>query len=242
MPPLCKQGLRRLLRPVDNGSMDDRDDARYGVFLTPDAKTSAVVTTITSFVQAQFGLVSARRFPPHVTLAGSLPLMGSETELFAVVHSVVAAHPTFEVHNSGIDRLGDSVVFNVHNEVDGEPNTALVDLAVDLARDLQPLLRATSGLPADLRGRDSWRGHLSLASHELSARADLREEVEIFIRQLETPYPSSFQATSVTVYRLHHRTGAADRRGPVTVLAHSSSSATVPGQVHTATSGMTTAA
>ena len=184
--------------------MREPDGARYGVFLTPDAKTSAAVTTITSFVQAQFGLVSARRFPPHVTLAGSLPLAASESALLAVVGSVVAGHPTFEVFNSGVDRLGESVVFNVHNDVDGKPNTAMIDLAMDLARDLRPLLRATDGQPADLRSRDSWRGHLSLASHELIDRVDLREEVERFIRQLETPYPSSFQVASVTVYRLHH--------------------------------------
>ena len=184
--------------------MREPDDARYGVFLTPDAKTSAAVTNITSFVQAQFGLVSARRFPPHVTLAGSLPLAVSESELLAVVGSVAAAHPTFEVHNSGIDRLGESVVFNVHNDVDGKPNAALIDLAMDLARDLRPLVRAADGLPADLRRRDSWRGHISLASHELIDHIDLREEVERFIRQLETPYPSSLQATTVTVYRLHH--------------------------------------
>jgi 2'-5' RNA ligase superfamily len=185
--------------------VDERDETRYGVFLAPDAKTSAAVTTITSFVEAQFGLASARRFPPHVTLAGSLPLVVGEDELFAVVRSVVDTHRTFPVHNSGIERLGDSVVFNVHNEVNGEPNPALVDLADDLAHAVQPLLRTTSGLPADVRSRDNWRGHLSLASHELIVRADLREEVELFIRQLQTPYPSDFQAATVTVYRLHHR-------------------------------------
>src|SRR5215211_7682588 len=87
--------------------------------------------------------------------------------------------------------------------LDGTPNTALVDLAADLTRDLRPLLRTTDELPADLRGRDSWRGHLSLASHELTDRVDLREEVELFIRQLETPYPSGFEAATVTVYRLY---------------------------------------
>jgi hypothetical protein len=52
--------------------MSQPDDIRYGVFLMPDAKTSAAVASITGFVRAQFGLVSAKRFPPHVTLAGSL--------------------------------------------------------------------------------------------------------------------------------------------------------------------------
>jgi hypothetical protein len=39
-------------------------DVRYGVFFTPDARTSAAVTTITGLVRAQFGLVSAGAFPP----------------------------------------------------------------------------------------------------------------------------------------------------------------------------------
>jgi hypothetical protein len=187
-----------------NDRMTETVAARYGVFLRPDAKTSAAVTTITSLVHAQVGLVSARRFPPHVTLAGSLPLTIREDELFDVVGSVVAEHSAVQVHNSGINRLGDSVVFNVHDQMDGSPNTALVSLAADLAEVLTPLLRAVSGLEADLRDRTRWRGHLSLASHELAARRDLRDEVEQFIRDLETSYPSNFRATTVTVYRLHH--------------------------------------
>ena len=184
--------------------MDEPDDARYGVFLLPDAKTSAAVTTVTHLVRAQFGLVSAGRFPPHVTLAGSLPLGVGEGRLLEVVGSVVAAHRPFPVHNHGVDRLGDSVVFNVHDTADGQPNPALVDLAARLTRELQPLLAATDALPADLYRQGRWRGHLSLASHELSVRPDLRAEVERFVRQLATPYPSSFGAAAVAVYRLHH--------------------------------------
>ena len=184
--------------------MDERDDARYGVFLLPDAKTSAAVTSVTNLVRAQFGLVSADRFPPHVTLAGSLPLGVGEGRLLEVVGSVVAAHRPFPVHNRGIDQLGDSVVFDVHDTPDGQPNTALVDLAAGLTRELQPLLAATDALPADLYRPGRWRGHVSLASHELSVRPDLRADVERFVRQLQTPYPSSFAGTMVAVYRLRH--------------------------------------
>jgi hypothetical protein len=46
-------------------------------------RTSAAVTTITGLARAQFGLVSAGAFPPHVTLAGSLPLRVDEDELLA---------------------------------------------------------------------------------------------------------------------------------------------------------------
>lgn len=180
-------------------------DLRYGVFLMPDAKTSAAVTSITGFVRAQFGLVSAQRFPPHVTLVGSLPLSVSERELLEAVAAVVRRYVPFEVHNSGVRRLGDAaVVFDVHHDYAGEPSTALIDLAADMAATVRPLLRSVGSLAADIRGREDWQGHLSLASHELLDRADLRDEVESFIDQLDTPYPSKFIATTVTVYRLHH--------------------------------------
>ena len=65
--------------------MSQPDDIRYGVFLMPDAKTSAAMASITGFVRAQFGLVSAKRFPPHVTLAGSLPIAVGEEDLLEVV-------------------------------------------------------------------------------------------------------------------------------------------------------------
>ena len=68
--------------------MSQPDDVRYGVFLMPDARTSAAVASITGFVGAQFGLVSAKRFPPHVTLAGSLPIAVGEKHLLEVVNGV----------------------------------------------------------------------------------------------------------------------------------------------------------
>lgn len=181
--------------------MADPDDVRYAVFLTPDARTSAAVTTITGFVRAQFGLVSAGAFPPHVTLAGSLPLRVGEDELVAAVGAVVRRRSSFVVHNNGIGRLADSVVYDVH-DLDGAPNTGLTGLVEDLEPVLRGLLRPTADLPPDLRTGDDWRGHLSLASHELRGRADLRREVEAFIRDLDVPYPGRFEATTVTLYRL----------------------------------------
>ena len=163
--------------------MSQPDDIRYGVFLMPDAKTSAAVASITGFVRAQFGLVSAKRFPPHVTLAGSLPIAVGEEDLLEVVNGVAGRHVPFEIWNSGIRRLGDAaVVFDVHRAASGEPNAALIDLAVDVADAVQPLLR-----PVD------------------SLAADLRDEVEVFIRQLDIAHPSSFPAQLVAVFRLHHQ-------------------------------------
>ena len=79
---------------IHNGRMRE-DDARCGVFLTPDAKTSAAVTTITSLVQAQFGLVSAGRLP-----AISWAIKQGETRSSAV--------PTGQTTQSG-DALGRTV-------------------------------------------------------------------------------------------------------------------------------------
>ena len=184
--------------------MPEPADVRYGVFLTPDARTSAAVTTITGLVRAQFGLVSAGAFPPHVTLAGSLALEVGEDELLAAVAGVVRRRGPFPVQNNGIALLGDSVVYDVH-DLDGAPNTHLTGLVEDLEPVLRPLLRASTDLPPDLRGPGDWRGHLSLASHELVGQPDLRAEVEAFVRDLDVPCPNRFGATTVTVYRFASR-------------------------------------
>jgi hypothetical protein len=178
---------------------------RYGVFLMPDAKTSAAVTTITRLLRAQFGLVSADRFPPHVTLAGSLPLAVEEPQLITILARLTAGHPTLPMYNRGLQRLGDAaVVFDVHHDASGRPNTALINLAQDVTTAVRPLLARSSGLPPDVQGRSDWRGHLSLASHDLIGQPDLRNEVEAFIRDLDQPYPPSFQASKVILYRLQH--------------------------------------
>ena len=130
----------------------------------------------------------------------SAPLRVDEDERLAAVTAVARGRPSFTVQNNGVGRLGDSVVYDVH-DLDGAPNAELTGLVDDLVPVLRPLLSAGTGLPPDLRSRDDWRGHLSLASHELLGRDDLRAEVDTFIRQLDVPYPGRFPATTVTVYR-----------------------------------------
>ena len=75
---------------------------------------------------------------------------------------------------------------------------------------VRPLLRPTEVQPADDRDRRSWRGHLFLASHELLDRDDLGDEVAEFVEQLAVPYPASFAATRLTVYRLRHPSWSGD--------------------------------
>ena len=46
--------------------------------------------------------------------------------------------------------------------------------------------------------------HISLASHEMRIRADLREEVEDFVSGLGVIPPASFTADTVLLYRFAH--------------------------------------
>ena len=120
---------------------------RYGVFLIPDPPTCAAVTRITEQLRAQYGLVSASAFPPHVTLVGSLPLAGEEppalTALAAVLEDVVGSRTSFPVANAGIGWLGGSFIYDVH-DWDGAPNLPLVELAAAVDAAVRPLLRPTA--------------------------------------------------------------------------------------------------
>lgn len=155
--------------------------------------------------------MSAGRFPPHVTLAGSLPLAVGERELLGAVTAVARQHAAFPVVNSGPTLLWGSVLaFDVHADDHGQPNTALVDVADAVTQAVRPLVGSADHLPPDLRDRDDWHGHLSLASHDVLGRPDLLEEIATFVRELGHPYPARFEASRLGVYRLLHRDWAGD--------------------------------
>lgn len=168
---------------------------RYGVFLRPDPLTCAAVTRITGQLRAQFGLVSAGAFPPHATLAGSLPLAGPPEELTRALAPVAP----FTVRNHGLAWLNGGLVYDVHG-LEMEHLAATVDAAV------RPLLVPAAGLPADLFEPGRWQAHLSLGSHDLAARPDLHDEVEEYVRGLAVEVPAEFPAEVVAVYRLEHET------------------------------------
>ena len=146
---------------------------RYGVFLRPDPLTCAAVTRITWQLRAQFGLVSAGAFPPHATLAGSLPLAGPPEELLRALAPVAS----FTVRNHGLAWLNGGLVYDVHG-----PEMAQLAATVDAV--VRPLLEPAPGLAADLFEPDRWYAHLSLGSHDLAARPDLHDEVEDYVRGL----------------------------------------------------------
>ena len=181
------------------------------MFLLPDARTSAAVTRITGYLHAQYGFVSAGRFPPHVTLAGSLPLAVTEADLVAAVRDLAGRHRAIPMVNSGPRLLWDSVLaFDVHEDGSGRPNPALVDLAVDVMETARPRLGPAGDLPADVHGRDEWHGHLSLATHDLRGQRELLRRVDQFVAQLNEPSPVRFVATELGVFRFRHPTWTGD--------------------------------
>jgi hypothetical protein len=177
---------------------------RHGVFLLPDPLTCGAVTRITTQLRAQYGLVSAGAFPPHVTLAGSLPVAAGEPALVEALDDALAPVAPFRVRNRGIGRLGPpSVVYDVH-ELDGASNPALVALATTVDAAVRPLLADAPGLRADLYSPGRWRAHVSLASHDLFDREDLRDEVEEYVRGLNVDVPAFFTADTVALYSFEH--------------------------------------
>ena len=168
---------------------------RYGVFLRPDPLTCAAVTSITGQLRAQFGLVSAGAFPPHATLAGSLPLAGPPEELARALAPVAP----FTVRNHGLAWLGGGLIYDVHGD-------GMVELAAAVDAVVRPLLEPATGLAADLFERGRWHAHLSLGSHDLIERRDLHDEVEAYVRGLAVDVPAEFRAEVVAVYRLEHET------------------------------------
>jgi hypothetical protein len=178
---------------------------RFGVFLRPDPKTCAAVTQITGQLRAQYGLVSAAAFPPHVTLAGSLPVVVPLAELIQLIGFVLRRAPAFTVQNLGIRRLGEALAYDL-SSLDGSPNRQLNDLAGAVDSVVRPLLGPSGSLDPDLYEPDRWVPHISLVSHELRIRGDLREEIEDYINGLGVISPASFIADTVMLYRFAHNT------------------------------------
>ncbi|WHP18900.1 heme utilization protein [Cellulomonas sp. ES6] len=173
----------------------------YGVFLLPDPVTSAAVTTVTLAVERQFGFVSAGRFPPHATLAGSVPIRAEAPVIEAALDVVLRDRAGFDVHHSGIVRHGAAVTYDVDRLPDGRRNQALADLAVDVNAALAPLAHALDAYLVQPFDPERFRAHISLASHEMRTQPHLGDDVEAFVRAVPAPaVPAVFPARQVALY------------------------------------------
>ncbi|MFC8667523.1 hypothetical protein [Streptomyces sp. NPDC057199] len=179
---------------------------RYGVFLRPDAATSLAVTTITTAVRQQYGLVSAGAFPPHATLAGHVVIARPDTATAdrALIDHVSAALTAGDttalgVRNPGtLVRVGPTIAYGLYS--DGQ--SGLVDLAGTVNAALDDIRNPDDPHPHRY-SPETFRAHLSLASHDLYARPDLTDEVAAFIEELPVTPTPYFTARTVNAYRFH---------------------------------------
>ncbi|HEY8720328.1 2'-5' RNA ligase family protein [Pengzhenrongella sp.] len=178
------------------------DPYRYGVYLRPDPRTCQAVTTVTDQLRAQYGLISAGAFPPHATLIGSQHVAGAEADLVEAVTKALDGFVPFTVHNAGVRAQGVGLVYDVHHLADGRTvNEDLMNLAATVDGAAAPMVTSAANPEPHRFDSTTFHGHLSLASHDLYARADLRDEVEEYVRGLSAPHPASFAGDTVTMYR-----------------------------------------
>ena len=173
----------------------------YGVFLLPDPLTGRAITSITFNVQQQFGLVSAGKYPPHATLAGSVPIDAEPQTVAEALTPVIERHRPFPMHNAGIKKLTSAIVYDMNTLPCGAHNQPLTDLALDINATLAPL---RGELPQKLVGPfhpEGFHAHMSLASHELMIRPELNEQVEAFIRAMPDTPPTDTIGEWVALYQ-----------------------------------------
>ncbi|MEV5714732.1 2'-5' RNA ligase family protein [Amycolatopsis mediterranei] len=178
------------------------DPFRYGVYLRPDPATCAAVTAVTTQLRAQYGIVSAGAFPPHATLVGSRHSTVDPKSIVDAVSAGIAGIERFPVYNAGVVPHGVGLIHDVHHLADGKtPNPAFTDLAAAVDTAVAPLVTPAPS-PAEHRfDRASFHAHLSLASHDLYERPDLRDEVIEYVRALPVSWPDEFTGDTVTLYR-----------------------------------------
>jgi hypothetical protein len=174
---------------------------RYGIYLAPDPPTCWCVTQLTGQLRAQYGFVSAGAFPPHATLVGSQYLTGRTGAVIEAVGCALAGRRAFTVYNSGIRLMGEGFAYDVHHLADGiTPNPELTGLARAIDARLAPLRSPVAHhQPVNYRP-GTFRAHLSLASHDLLERPDLREEVKEYLHALPIYPPQSFTGRTVALY------------------------------------------
>ncbi|WP_344515884.1 2'-5' RNA ligase family protein [Dactylosporangium maewongense] len=158
---------------------------------------------MTTYIRAQFGLVSSGAFPPHITLVGSQHLPVTPDAIVEAVTCALAGRSGFDVHNNGPRPTGSiGMAYDVHHLADGTtPNQDVLALAAAVHAAVDPLTGPAPNPAPHTFDPDTFRAHLSLVSHDLYARPDLRAEVFEFIQGLPVPYPERFHADAVALYR-----------------------------------------
>lgn len=173
----------------------------FGVYLQPDPPTCDVIERITNLLKRQYGLSSAAAFPPHATLAGAIPISAPLDTVVNCLDRILRSARSQRIHNSGISRLGDYVIFDIDQDEYRQKNQELFDLALSVNQELQRFDDGGTGYQIERFSPESFHAHLTLASHDLRMRPDLIEEVHEFIRDLRPDFQPTYISKIVSLYR-----------------------------------------
>lgn len=175
----------------------------WGVYLRPDPITCKAIADLTELAKRQFGIVSAAAFAPHATLAGAVPSNATAEEFIAMLDPLLSRTTAFPVYNAGIARRPTSVYYDIDTLGNGEVNRPLHNLATAVNEAISPIAAYTAGEWSQPFESGKFWAHLSLASHDLRDRPDVRDEVEEFLRAIPIDTPATFMADTITLFRFH---------------------------------------
>jgi 2'-5' RNA ligase len=181
---------------------------RYGIFLRPSPELARVSLRAYEVVTSQFGLTAAAKYPPHITVIGSIPLSGTEADLIDAIDKVMAGQRAIAVHIAGlVAKIGYAVGYELNHLADGSPNLAL--------RELYESLRTTTAgarghvstdRQADKRlaneAADKFKAHLTVVGHDAADNPDLLPEIKAFLGALpEIQAPPEDVLDTVSLFR-----------------------------------------
>jgi len=173
---------------------------RYGIFLRPDPQTCWVLAQLNLVLKQQFGLISAAAFPPHATLVGNLRTDASLEEMLKRLTTVFENAPEILIHNKGLERVRDCYLFNIHENGQGSPNDALVQMAESVRNAVLPISIPTNDHLVTPVAEGTFWGHLSVASHDLVVNPGLADEVGKFLEDLALTPPATFRAEVYSLF------------------------------------------
>jgi 2'-5' RNA ligase len=181
---------------------------RYGIFLRPSPELARVSLRAYEVVTRQFGLNAAAKYPPHVTVIGSIALSGTEADLTDTIDKVMAGQRPITVHNAGlIAKIGFAVGYELNYLPDGFPNLALREL-------YESMRTATAGARAHVstdrqadkrlanEAAESFKAHLTVVGHDAADNPELLPEIKRFLGALpEVQAPAEDTLDTVSLFR-----------------------------------------
>ena len=181
---------------------------RYGLFLRPPATLARVQADVHALLRAQYGLVAAGAFPPHMTILGHVATHAPDERVIDAAAEAVAGVPPVHLFNRGLALHHGGICHDIGSLRSGEPNPELLNLFRRAKSAFEPLL---AELPGEYRGgvrdEEKFYGHMSLAAHDLALRPDLTQEVLRFLEELDIAAAGDYVVDTATLYKFETSTG-----------------------------------